>query len=199
MAETRWHIYEKPVEFILALSITAETTITTAIVRFKHTNSKGIVRYEAYVDSLKGKKCSVAASAKDLTCTLRGIGEAVKFYIVARACFAGENNCESSIDVRSQTKLRGNEFVYFILTYWKILIKRLAFAVCRCKWFKNSSSVINIIESDCYLAEKFCSRLFRCYRYATNIHWILQRILRGASQFVHFQWPEARTEVHLRI
>ncbi len=90
-----------------ALSITDETTITTAIVTFKHKNPNGIVRYEAFVDSLNGRKCSVAANAKPLQCTLTGIPEAVNFYIIARACFAGQDTCEPPIDVLTRTKLRG--------------------------------------------------------------------------------------------
>ncbi len=95
---------------LLALSVTVETSITTAVVAFHHVNPSGIVRYEAYVDSLTGNDCTVAASAKDPQCTLRGIGEAVEFYVVARACFAGNDNCEPSITVRSRTKLRGKYY-----------------------------------------------------------------------------------------
>ncbi len=87
-----------------------------AIVNFKHANPKGIVRYEAavrYVNGIGGSKCSVAASANSLRCTLRGIPEAINFYIVARACFAGLNNCEPPIDVLSRTKLRGLGSTFF--------------------------------------------------------------------------------------
>ncbi len=92
----------------LALSLTVETSITTADVTFHHTNPSRIVRYEAYVNSLGGNKCTVAAKVNDPKCTLRGIGEAVEFYVVARACFAGNDNCEPPIEVKSRTKLRGS-------------------------------------------------------------------------------------------
>ncbi len=104
----------------LALSVTVETSITTAVVAFHYVNPSGIVRYEAYVDSLTGNKCTVAASAKGPRCTLRGIREAVEFYVVARACFAG--HCESPIAVRSRTKLRGNCLWCFIVVYFHSII-----------------------------------------------------------------------------
>ncbi len=103
--------------FISALSITAETSITTAIVNFKHANPKGIVRYEAtvrYENGIRGNQCSVAASANPLRCRLSGIPEAINFYIVVRACFAGLNNCEPPIDVLSRTKLRGLCLTFFL-------------------------------------------------------------------------------------
>ncbi len=84
--------------------------------RFKHTNPKGIVRYEAYFNSLSGTHCTVEASAKDPECTLRGIQEGVEFFVVVRACFAGYQQCEPPIEVFSETKLRGNFFGIAILT-----------------------------------------------------------------------------------
>ncbi len=68
-------------------------------------NPRGIVRYEAYFNSLKGSHCTVEASEKDLECTLRGIQEAVEFFVVIRACSAGYKNCEDPIEVFAKTKL----------------------------------------------------------------------------------------------
>ncbi len=89
-----------------------ETTITTAIVTFQHTNPEGIVRYEAYLERLNGNKCSIAAKASPLQCTLRGIAEAVNFNVLARACHS-ENQCEPAITVESRTKLRGRNVTLF--------------------------------------------------------------------------------------
>ncbi len=58
--------------FASALSVTVETTPTTAIVTFRHASPSGIVRYEASVYLQSRIKCSVAASATPLQCTLKG-------------------------------------------------------------------------------------------------------------------------------
>ncbi len=77
---------------------------------FHHKNPKGITVYEAYVNSLEGNKCTVAASAKPLQCTLKGIPEASNFNVVARACFSVQGKCEPPIDVAARTELRGKHF-----------------------------------------------------------------------------------------
>ncbi len=71
------------------LSIDVQTTGTSAIVTFKYSNPQGIVRYEASLNGESNKKCSVAASAQHLRCTVNGILEALKFYIDADAYFSG--------------------------------------------------------------------------------------------------------------
>ncbi len=74
---------------LLEMSIDVQTTGTSAIVTFKHSNPQGIVRYEASLNGDSEKKCSVAASAQHLRCTVNGIPEALKFYINADAYFSG--------------------------------------------------------------------------------------------------------------
>ncbi len=61
--------------------------------------------------------CSVPASGKDPQCMLRGIPEAVNFYVVARACFASGDNCEPPIQLQSRTKLRGSTVWYLYSLY----------------------------------------------------------------------------------
>ncbi len=100
---------------------------------------KNIVRYEAFVNSLAGYKCSVAAHTKPLQCTLKGIGEAVNFRIIARACLSAQS-CEPSIEVQSRTKLRGKES-YCVRA-------NDAFLILRCKRFEDRDPFTNIIERD---------------------------------------------------
>ncbi len=71
------------------LSIDVKAAGTSAIVTFKHSNPQGMVRYEASINGDSKKKCSVAASAQFLRCTVNGIPEALEFYINADAYFSG--------------------------------------------------------------------------------------------------------------
>ncbi len=102
--------------FVSELSITYESTITTATVTFHPKNPKNIVRYEAFVDKLTGRKCSVPANTKPLQCTLRGIPEAVNFNILARACRSGSLGCERPVEMEARTKLR-RQYSFYILSY----------------------------------------------------------------------------------
>lgn len=94
--------------FVSALSISVATTPTTATVRFSHANPNQIVRYEASVHQQSHIRCSVAANAQPLQCTLHGLPEATELYLEARACFAGPSICEPPVLGPWRTQMRGN-------------------------------------------------------------------------------------------
>ncbi len=162
-------MFDLPFKWFLALSITVKTSITTATVTFHHKKPKGITVYEAYVNSLEGNKCTVAANAKPLQCTLRGIKEASNFNVVARACFSSKGKCETPIEVAARTMLRGDHLLFFFL------LKKTAdwlvydFITCRCGWFKVRCPFTNITQRDSFPTEKLSSWLLRSLFQATRI------------------------------
>ncbi len=102
---------------VLALSISAETTVNTAAVYFYYEEPKSITHFKAtveYLDSTyqyKGEGCSVKVTNAPWKCVIQRLYEAVDFNIIARAC--NKEVCARPVMVRERTKLRGSYYCFF--------------------------------------------------------------------------------------
>ncbi len=111
--------------FVLALSISVETTINTAAVYFVYDGPKPITRFEAtieYLDSdyeYKGDGCSVNVTTSPLRCSIQNLYEAVDFNVIARAC--NKEVCERPVVMRERTTLRGSRYCFFSFNFVVLL------------------------------------------------------------------------------
>ncbi len=143
------------------LSVTVETTATTATVGFRHANPVGIVRYEASLYGQSAIRCSVAASAKPLQCTLKGLPEASEIYLEATACFA--SHCEPPSLGPWRTKMRGNiviiTFFYKSQTYKLGQYKKNYIVKFSTGRFESRGYFHDISEGASYSSNKFSSHI----------------------------------------
>ncbi len=91
------------------LSLSVETTATTAEVAFLYDDLDNVRTFVAYVNRRgSSQKCSVSPKTSPLQCTLTGIKEATDFKVIAEVCLLEKPACEPEVVRKARTLLRGS-------------------------------------------------------------------------------------------